>query len=106
MNHFGKVRRIDKNQLYIAQTKNNKSGTAQVGVISKAQKYSRNNYCEIFQLSRSAEKYPKNFPKLENSFLSELETSEKNELAFEKIFQKKYLVRKVAYCRKTQRETL
>ena len=53
--------------------------TAQVGVISKAQKYSRNNYCEIFQLSHSAEKYPKGFssPKLENSF-SELETSEKN----------------------------
>ena len=57
----------------------NKPGTAQVGVISKAQKNSRNNYCETFQLSHSAEKYPKGFSvKLENSFFSELETSEKN----------------------------
>ena len=43
--------------------KKNEPRTAEVGVISKAQKYSRNNYCEIFQLSG----YPliefKNFPK-------------------------------------------
>ena len=46
----------------------NKPGTAQVGFISKAQKYSRNN----------------NWKNLE----------------------KKYLVKKVAFCRKTQKETL
>ena len=39
----------------------NKPRTAQVGVISKAQKYSWNNYCEVFQLSHSAEKRPKVF---------------------------------------------
>ena len=84
----------------------NLPGTDQVGVISKAQKYSRNNDCEIFQLSHSAEKYPKGFsPKLENSFFSELETSEKTILPFQKNSEK-YLVKKVAYCRKTQRETL
>ena len=83
----------------------NKPGTAEVGVISKAQKYSRNNYCEIFQLSHSAEKYPKGFssPKLENSFFSELETSEKNNLPLE-FFFKKVFDKKVTYCRKTQRE--
>ena len=35
---------------------------AQVGVKSKAQKYSRNNYCEIFQLSHSAKNTRKGLP--------------------------------------------
>ena len=39
----------------------NKPGTVQVGVISKAQKYSKNNYCKIFQVSHSVEEYPKGF---------------------------------------------
>ena len=79
-------------QLYmykVCSVKLNKPGTAQVGVISKAQKYSRNNYCKIFQLSHSAEKYPKGFSlKLENSFFSELQTSEKTNLHFEKKLKK------------------
>ena len=73
-------------------------GTPQIGAISKAQKYSRNNYCEIFQLSHSAEKYPTKFsPRFENSFFSGLETSEKTNLPLEKtnfFFKKKYLIKK------------
>ena len=41
----------------------NMPGTAQVGAISKAQKFSRNNYCERFQLSHSAEHTRKGFPR-------------------------------------------
>ena len=54
----------------------------------------------------SAEKYPKGFScKLENSFFYELGTSEKTNLPLEKN-PKKYLVKKVAYCRKIQRDPL
>ena len=41
----------------------NRPGTAQVGAISKAQKFSRNNYWETFQLSHSAEHTRKGFPR-------------------------------------------
>ena len=52
--------------------KGNKPGTAQVGFISKSQKYSRKN----------------NWKNLEKN----------------KFFQKKYLVKQFAYCRKTQKD--
>ena len=54
--------------------KSNKPGTAKVGVISKAQYYSRKNSGK------------KGFsPKLENSFFSALETSEKTNLPLRKL---------------------
>ena len=55
---------------------------------SKARKYSRNNYYDVFQISPSAEKYKKRFPpKPENSFFSELETSEQTNLSLEKFLK-------------------
>ena len=63
----------------LSAEKENKTGTSQVGAISKAQKYSMNNYW----------KHLKNFFQkvfLENFFL-----------------QKKYFLKKVGQCRKTQK---
>ena len=56
----------------------NKTGTSQVGAISKAQKYSTNNYC-------------KHLKKI-----------------FEKVFLKRFkkIFSKVAQCRKTQKEAI
>ena len=83
----------------------NNLGTAQVGVISKARKYSRNTYYEIFQLSQCREIPERVFAQTRKQLFSELGTSEKTNLPLEKN-PKKYLVKKVAYCRKIQRETL
>ena len=50
----------------------NKPGTAQGGVISKAQYLSRKNsaFCEIFHLSHSAEKCRKSFPEIQKKYLA------------------------------------
>ena len=57
----------------------NKTGSSQVGAISKAQKYSKNNYWKHLQ-----------------KFLKKI-------LNF---FSKKYFFKKVAQCRKTQKEAI
>ena len=86
-------------KLVVASKRTSRNGPSRH--ISKAQKCSRNNYCEVFQLSHSAKKYPKGFsPKLEISFFSELETSEKTNLPLEISFLKKVFVKKVVYYQK------
>ena len=82
----------------------NNPGMAQVGVIYKAQKYSRNNYCEIFQLSHSAEKYPKKFsPKLKKSFFLNWKHQKKSTCLWKKKFWKNVFDKKSRILPKSQK---
>ena len=66
--------------------------------------FNRNNYCEIFQLSHSAEKYPKGFsPKLENSFFQNWKHQKKLSCLSKKN-SKKVFSKKVAYCAEIPKE--